>query len=280
MQYLVLSHYLDTPIFTYFRASTLNLETLEYNQFITLGNSTANTTILDVKVGDNGIQSLATDNISKQRTYANNENVTFDITYNATSRVIANAGAGVFQFGPSTTYEWGLPNCETWGSITEPDGQKITIDPAKSFTWYDRQWGTAAVTTGNWTWFELHIPQTSYRLSVWIIDNDVSNQFSRFATIRGDNDEFQVLPLEWKSIYKRTYQSCAADILYPLDWELDISGFGVLQVSSILDNQEIVGSTAIQTAYEGFVTFKGTVHSNKVQGYGLVEVVYSNWDSL
>ncbi|KAM6529308.1 hypothetical protein FALCPG4_007449 [Fusarium falciforme] len=279
-QYLVISHYLDTPVFTYFRASTLNLETLHYNQFITLGNSTANSTSLDVKVGNNGIQSLTTDNISQQRAYANDENVTFDITFDATSRVISNAGAGVFQFGPSITYEWGLPNCLTQGSITNTDGKNITVDPAKSFTWYDRQWGTAAVTSGNWTWFQMHIPETSYKLSIWIIDNDVTNQFSRFATIRGDNDEILVLPLKWKPIYGRTYQSTAADILYPLDWELDISGFGVFQLSSILDDQEIVGTTAIQTAYEGFVTFNGTVHSKTVQGYGLVEIVYSNWESL
>lgn len=276
---MVLAHYLDSPGYTYFRASTLNLETLSYHQFITLGNSTKNSTILDVSVGNNGIQSLTPDNISKLRAYSNHENVTFDLTYEATTGALPNAGAGAFKFGQGLTYEFGLPGGKTEGSLTGSDGKQVTIDPAKSSTWYDRQWGTVAAAPSNWTWFELHIPQTSYKISAWIIRDVPLNSFNSFATIRGANEEIQTLPLEFKANYKRAYKSGKGHVTYPLDWEVKISGFGTFQISSFTADQEIVGETALQTAYEGFITFKGTVHSKPVQGYGLVEIVHSTWDS-
>lgn len=277
----MLSNYLDNPLSTVFRSSILNLRTLSYNYFNSYGNSTNHSPILDVKVGDSGIQSLTADDVSRMRAYSNHENATFDTTYDATSHALPNAGGGAYKFGSGVSYEWGLPNCRTQGSITERGGQKTTIDPARSFTWYDRQWGSADILRSNWTWFELHIPQTSYELSAWVIDDTRTNQFHRFVTIRGANDEIQVLPFKWKPNYERTYQSIAnPDVRYAPDWELDISGFGVLQVSSIISDQEIVGTTGLQTAYEGFVTFRGSVRSKKVEGYGLVEVFYPTWDIL
>ncbi|RSM14827.1 Kievitone hydratase [Fusarium ambrosium] len=276
-QYVVLAHYLDNPAYTYFRASTLNLETNGYYQYVTVGSGTPNITTLDVNVGNNGIKSESEDNLSKLRSYSNHDNVTFDITYDATTGAVANGGAGVFQFGDGLTWEFGLPSCKTQGSLTA-HGEKLTIDPSKSQTWYDRQWGNTAAPPSNWTWFQLHIPSTDYKVSAWIFPDPFRNTETRFATIRGANDEIQVLPLEFTPIYKRTYESGTGRVTYPLDWKLKISGFGDFKVSSYTEDQELVGEDALQTAYEGFITFSGNVHSKPMQGYGLVEIVYSTWD--
>ncbi|KAI8713606.1 CrtC domain-containing protein [Fusarium sp. LHS14.1] len=276
-QYVVLAHYLDNPVYTYFRASTLNLETNEYHQYVTLGSSTPNITTLDVSVGNNGIKSESEDNLSKLRSYSNHDNVTFDITYDATTGVVANGGAGTFQFGEGLTWEFGLPSAKTEGSLTA-HGEKLAIDPSKSQTWYDRQWGNTAASPSNWTWFQLHIPSTEYKISAWIFSDPFRKTETQFATIRGANDETQVLPLEFTPIYKRTYESATGHVTYPLDWKLKISGFGDFKLSSYTEDQELVGEDALQTAYEGFITFSGNVNSKAVEGYGLVEIVYSTWD--
>ncbi|KAM5528300.1 kievitone hydratase [Fusarium oxysporum f. sp. phaseoli] len=279
-QYVVLSHYLDHPAFTYFRASSLNIGTKEYYQYVLIGNGTANITDLNVGAGDNGIISESSDNLSKIRTYSNHENVTFDFTYEATTSALVNAGSGTWQFGEATSSEWALPNCKTEGWIISGarSGKKVTIDPTKSFTWYDRQWGNTGASPSTWTWFQLHIPTTDYKLSAWIFDDPVSGETKRFATIRGAGDQVQFLPIESKPLYKRSYKSSTGHVTYPLDWEVEINGFGAFKLSSVAEDQELVGEEAIQTAYEGFLTLKGEIHGKSVEGFGLVEIVYSTWD--
>ncbi|KIW18315.1 hypothetical protein PV08_02603 [Exophiala spinifera] len=187
-QYLAVSHAL---IFnganneTFYRASVLPLSRPEdYSSFIVSTNESALAagSQLKVTVDGNGFQGLTEDNVSQMRTYSNHDKVTFDITYNATSPALVDAAVGLFTFGTGVSYEWGLPNCYTEGALLV-DGSSVTIDPANSFTWYDRQWNNGIPSTGNWTWFELHIPHTGYRLSVWAVDNAQPYQRLRFATI-------------------------------------------------------------------------------------------------
>ncbi|KAM6506719.1 hypothetical protein FSOLCH5_013694 [Fusarium solani] len=276
-QYVILAHYLDTPVYSYFRASSLNLATNEYHQYVTLGNGTKNSTTLDVGVDGNGIKSESPDNLTKLRAYSSHEEATFDIKFEATTGVLANVGSGAWQFGEYSSSQFSLPSCRTEGSVTA-DGKKLTIDPSKSHTWYDRQWGNTAVNPTNWTWFELHIRSTDYKISSWIFDDPVTGDTKRFATIRGANDELQVRPVEFTPIYERTYKSATGHVTYPLDWKVDISGFGAFTLSSYSADQEMVGEEALQTAYEGFITLDGHIHSRPVQGYGIVEIVYSTWD--
>ncbi|TDZ19396.1 Kievitone hydratase [Colletotrichum orbiculare MAFF 240422] len=282
VQYLVLSHVLDTPIFSYHRGSVLDLSTLQYTQFVSAGNATLTDTAnprYNVNVGGGGFEALSADNVTSQRTYSTHANGTWDMTWNATSGAVSNVGSGSFQFGPSVTTEWGLPNCYTEGTLIAPNGDSVTVDPARSFTWYDRQWGTAAVTSGNWTWFQLHVPESSDKLSIWIIDSEATGKFNKFATVRGPDGDHGVLPVKWEPKYERSTKSqgAGADILYPLDWTLEIAGYGTVDVASIAADQEIVGGNAIQTAYEGFVNYTGVIGGKNVTGFGLVEIVYANW---
>ncbi|RKK68954.1 Kievitone hydratase [Fusarium oxysporum] len=272
-QYFLVSHVLTTPSVSLFRASRLNLDNLEYAQFVEVGNLTSDRDSLDLKIGHHGFQALSDDNLSKTRAFSKHKDVNFDLTYEATTQALPNAGSGRFQFGPGTTWEWALPSCKTDGHLVKANGAKATIDPKKSFTWYDRQGGDNPQTPGNWTWFQLHVPSTSYKLSIWTIDDEKTGQFNRFATIRGDGEELQVLPVTFKPDYTRTFQSHASSkIVYPLDWDLVVAGFGSFRISSVKADQEMVGTSSLETAYEGFVTYTGRVGGKKFDGFGIVEI--------
>ncbi|KUI63024.1 Kievitone hydratase [Cytospora mali] len=277
-QYLAVSHVLISADNTsYYRSSTLDLDNLDnYSSFITYANDSILQagSRMNLTLDGNGFESLTDDNLSKMRTYSNHGDVTFDFTYNASSAAIVDAGSGLFTFGTGFTYEWGFPNCYTEGSLTI-NGEVITVDPENSFTWYDRQWNQGFPSTGNWTWFELHIPNTKYKLSIWAIDNTDPAQTVRFATIRTEDGSQNVVPTTWTPDYTRHWYSNATATDYALDWTVTIGDYSSLRISSITKDQEIVGDSAFTTAYEGFVTFDGQFEGNNVQGFGVVEILYA-----
>ncbi|KAK7742063.1 hypothetical protein SLS53_004649 [Cytospora paraplurivora] len=278
-QYLAVSHILvSTDNSSYYRAATLDLGSLDsYSSFIVYSNETAVQpgSRLNLTLEGNGFEALTDDNLSQLRTYSNHGDVTFDLKYNATSAAIVDAGTGLFTFGSGLSYEWGFPNSYTEGSLTV-NGEVITVDPENSFTWYDRQWNNGFPYNGNWTWFELHIPNTEYKLSIWAIDNSSPAQASRFATIRTEDGSQNVVPTTWTPDYTRHWYSNATGTDYPQDWTVTIGDYGALRISSITGRQEVVGKSAFYTAYEGFVTFDGQFEGDNVQGFGVVEVLYGS----
>lgn len=276
-QYLAISHVLiGADNATYYRASLLDLNNVtNYHSFIVHSNQTALQagSRLSVSLDGNGFEGLTDDNVSQMRTYSKHKDVTFDITYNATSKALIDGGTGLFAFGNGKSYEWGFPNCYTEGTVTV-NGQVVTIDPANSFTWYDRQWNDGFPSNGNWTWFELHIPNTEYKLSIWAIDDKDSWQGCRFATIRTEDGSQNVVSTTFSPDYTRSWYSNATHTLYAQDWTITVGDYGILRVSSVTQDQEIVGHAAFDTAYEGFVTFDGLFDGKNVYGYGVVEVLY------
>ncbi|KAL2848931.1 Kievitone hydratase [Aspergillus pseudoustus] len=275
-QYVALAHVLNVNTLIYYRGSTLDLQSGNYQQFITLGSAADSAPRLEIVIDENRFESVADDNISTLRARAVGPNVDFDLVWDSASLIIANGGTGGFVFGPGVTYQWSVPSSPTRGTIAIA-GETIHVDPARSLTWYDRQWGsTNEPPTGNWTWFELHVPETEYKFSVWVIDNPATDQASRFATIRDGAGAHSVVPVVWSPHYARTYASEASGRLYPLDWTVTVTGFGTFRVSSPVADQEMVGQGPLSTAYEGFVTFNGTLQSRAVTGYGIVEMVYGS----
>ncbi|KAL5358197.1 hypothetical protein BJX96DRAFT_173222 [Aspergillus floccosus] len=278
-QYLVISHLLIGPENrSCYRASALNLHNpAVYTTTIAYTSSPVLETgpHFRATVRSSGFEGLSADNVAQMRTFsADSLRLTFDLTYAATSTALANGGMGLFSFGGGRTYEWGLPNCVTAGSAMI-NGQRVLVDPARSFTWYDRQWSEpGAAVTGNWTWFELHVAGSRDRLSVWAIDGVGRARF-RFATIRREDGAQIVVPVGFGADYTRQWYSRASGTLYPLDWVVTMGEHGVLRVASIVGDQEIAGNTAFSTAYKGFVTFDGQFEGQKVDGFGVVEIVFS-----
>ncbi|PWY82125.1 hypothetical protein BO70DRAFT_405343 [Aspergillus heteromorphus CBS 117.55] len=255
-----------------YRSSVLDLADLSYSYSIVAGNGTTASKRLLIQAEDNGFEALSDDNIARMRTWSNNDNTTFDITWNATSVALVDGGTGSFALSSSTSYQWGLPGCRTAGTLTIDETEK-TIDPTNSMTWYDRQWGTTGVSSSisalNWTWHELHLPNTADKLSIWAID-DNGSPTARFATIRARDGSQYVVPATFTPDYGRTYESSNTGTVYPLDWTVEIGNWGSLRISSVAEDQEVAGSTKAQTIYEGFVTFVGDFNNQAVAGYGLV----------
>ncbi|EAU30913.1 predicted protein [Aspergillus terreus NIH2624] len=262
-QYLLISHLLVGPSDrSWYRASALNLANPS-NYTTTVTSSTA-------PVFQPGPQLRAT-----MRTFsADSPVLTFDLTYAATSTALVNGGMGLFAFGSGRTYEWGLPNCVTTGSA-RINGAPLRVDPARSFTWFDRQWIEAAA-AASWTRFELHVAGSRDRLSVWAIDSgEGGGPGVRFATIRRGDGAQLVVPVGFRADYTRQWYSQASGKLYPLDWVVTVGEVGVFRIASIVGDQEIAGGSAFPTAYEGFVTFDGRFEGQEVGGFGVVEIIFS-----
>jgi hypothetical protein len=216
------------------------------------------------------MEAMSSDNISILHTASKNGSSAFNLTYSADHPFLYNFGIGYFLFGEGSTYEWSMPSGRTVGSISFND-EVVTVDPERSFTWYDRQWGDGFPTTGNWTWYELHLPG-DIKASIWTWDNASPEQQIRAGTFQYPDGTIKVMPFDW-TVGSRSWTSPTTTILYPLDWRLDFANGDKLQISSILDDQEITGSLLPDIAYEGFVNVTGSFEGRPVTAFGLVEMV-------
>ncbi|CZR55373.1 uncharacterized protein PAC_05260 [Phialocephala subalpina] len=212
--------------------------------------------VLNVTYDHYGFESLTTDQYSTQRTWSTVPELTFDISFNATSPVLLNAELGTFQFGAEPTFEWAMPAAKTSGSF-EVGGKTLFIDPTRSLTWYGRQWGGYI---RNWTWFELHLGENAdaMRVSFWVF-SDETYPGSKFAMMRLADGTQNVLPVtSFLAKTNRTYTAPDTGVTYPLDWEINLADGSCITASSIRPNQVIIGPTVSQHAYEGeFLLCKG-----------------------
>jgi hypothetical protein len=271
-QYLLISHI--NTVGAYFRGGLLDMTESKYTPFFNHTPFSADpSSTFNVTVNDGGMQSTSLNNVSMIQMWSTNVNVQYNLTFEATSAVLYDGGAGQYIFGTGLTSEWALAACKTSGTL-QVNGSPVTIDSSRSLTWYDRQFGPG-IAIGNWTWFELHLgpdSNTMVSLAAWDSREPVIGQV-RFATIRAPNGDHSVVPVTVVPSFKRTFVSSATNTTYPLDWDI-ISPLGeTLSVSSFTADQEIIGPAIIETAYEGFVTTKGEFMGTHGNGFGLVEMV-------
>uniref|UniRef100_L2FT70 Kievitone hydratase n=1 Tax=Colletotrichum fructicola (strain Nara gc5) TaxID=1213859 RepID=L2FT70_COLFN len=175
---------------------------------------------------------------------------------------------------------WSMPAGLTRGWIAV-NGTRLAVDPARSLTWYDRQWGGAPP---GWSWFELHLEnpdQTAYDvpMSVWVWEE--AGAAAGLATIRDGRDVQKVVPVTSLVPSNRTYTSHSSGAVYPLDWTLELGDATRLCISSVRPDQEMVAEGGLLPTYEGYVTVSGVYQGNQtVEGYGLVELEIVTSDAL
>ncbi|KAF4772723.1 hypothetical protein HER10_EVM0005809 [Colletotrichum scovillei] len=105
--------------------------------------------VFNASFPDNGFGSNSTTNgISELRTWSASpeDGVDFDLTFSTSATILLNGGVGFFESCNSTVYERSRPAGVARGWIA--------VDPERSLTWYDRQWGGAPP---GWQWFEIHL---------------------------------------------------------------------------------------------------------------------------
>ncbi|KAH7409721.1 hypothetical protein BKA64DRAFT_742765 [Cadophora sp. MPI-SDFR-AT-0126] len=210
------------------------------------------------------------------RTWSTVPDVRFDLNFDFSSQVLLNGGLGTFPGAFNTTVkEWSVPACKTRGWLIA-NGTNVTVNADKSLTWYDRQWGGAPA---NWTWFQLHIHspqpgQPDIPFSIWTY-GDATTGVLGFATVRGPVGATQgVIPVKSLKPSSRTYISPSSNVVYPLDWVLELSDGTNLAISSVRPKQELVGANGAFPAYEGYVAVSGVLAGKqKAVGYGMAEIV-------
>ncbi|KAL4777844.1 hypothetical protein BDW60DRAFT_221425 [Aspergillus nidulans var. acristatus] len=298
--YFIVSH-VGNPGPGYYRYSILDISNPNYyQQYAYQGSETdpvsAHISGANITLPTYGFEAVnPADTLAAMRTWSTS-GFEFDLTFELSSPVILNGGSGTFTWGPYLTYEWSLVGGITTGNFVVND-TRLTIDPVRSLTWYDRQvvfasgldpGGSAA--SQNWTWFQLHYDRPEHRnnkknsqfrpskISVWIWDYDTEPRV-QFATVHGSEQiagQQQVLPVTEFTPSGRTWTSPGCGGTYPLDWTIALPDGTRLYIEAIRDDQEFCNaSQPFQPTYEGFVSFKGfdgvgnSVVSINGNGFGL-----------
>jgi hypothetical protein len=241
---------------------------------IVSSNETTSDEQLNLRYGKYGISAKSPDSVSSLQIDGTTPDYSFNITFNATSRLLLNGGTGAFTFGPnySNTSEWGIPAGYTEGILTL-NGESQDIDSEKSLSWYDRQ----LVYNGapdNWVWFGLHLLNAGIKGSIWSFTNSETSIRYDFGTFRYGEESQLVFAGNVQPSTSRNWTSSASNATYALSWVLDFEEAGSLIVESITNDQEIYDPEGMGIpVYEGFVTVSGSLLGKCANGYGVVEVL-------
>ncbi|PYH87709.1 hypothetical protein BO71DRAFT_340431, partial [Aspergillus ellipticus CBS 707.79] len=290
-QYMVLGQTSYTRGIALARSSILDITDPRYYQQSLFDfrarNTSTNATFpnnqMDTAVGPNfGIRALTPDSITQLQTYSSLANYTYNLTLAATSQVLYNGGLGYWAYGlhGEPTGEWSMPAMRTTGTITVR-GQELAVLPDQSFTWYDRQWTNTNTNTNttaaprNGTWFQLHVPGTDIKGSIWALDYSDSRQV-RMATFRSANGDHRLLSFgyDYSTRSEDVWHSFVNNRTYPLAYTMDFGQHGRVTARSYRDDQLTYNvSAGLRAAYEGFATFNVSMFGVEATGYGLVEIV-------
>ncbi|KAB8264879.1 hypothetical protein BDV32DRAFT_134783 [Aspergillus pseudonomiae] len=280
-EYLIVAHVVlrDLNVSTaLLRASTLDINDTEYYRQVSWlynGSSRplhAHNEPPGVATKYFGFVSVDPDNpLDRMRIWCITERVELNLTFQLSAPVILNGGTGTFPFGDEATFQWSMPAGITDGHFTV-NRKFLTIDSARSLTWYDRQlmWPTSGPSKSNWTWFEIHLSEQT--MSIWAWDT-VDGQRVRFATVRGEPGIHQVLAVTEFTPSSRQWTSPCSKASYSLDWVVALADGTTLELSSVRDDQELCDEEGTIATYEGYLNVAGTRGGHPISAYGLVEIV-------
>lgn len=271
-QYLALSHLLGNVC----KSSLLELESLNYwndFQYSTPENNSLATHGFQVSAGTCSIGSTTADMISSMYASFSTRDYAFNLTWESTSKALMNGGNAAFTFGPgfANSTEWSIPAGTVSGAFTVANTTHI-IDSERSMTWYDHQKGAGA--PQNWTWFQLHFPDSSIKASIWAYDfGSPDSSKYRFATVRVGEESQYIIPFDMKAGACGSWTSPKSNITYPQTWTLEFENGDVLEIQSLREDQEIYGYRQISdTVYAGYVNVSGQFLGQK-KGFGVVEMI-------
>ncbi|KAG9512272.1 hypothetical protein KCV07_g9552, partial [Aureobasidium melanogenum] len=278
-EYFILSHTLITTSLEVYRGSILDIAGESFHQYTYAGNSSShvkNLTTFNLDFGDFGFGAVGENALGTVNTFLTSPDVTYNITFDLSTPMILNGGSGTFNWERNViANEWSVPAGLTHGSFNIHN-QTIVIDPVRSMTWYDRQWEIGSA--DSWTWFELHVGSAEgsfgTKYSIWFYKSGYINGITKgFATVRERPGIQKVIPVTL-STSNRTWTSPSTGVSYPLDYTIRFVNGLVLDVSSIIDDQELwFKAEDVELAtYEGFVNVTGSQAGKLVSGFGLVEI--------
>ncbi|KAJ4337894.1 hypothetical protein N0V95_008208 [Ascochyta clinopodiicola] len=230
-------------------------------------NSTNKNGKMNIKAPGFELSSNSNDSISTMISRGSTDHYKYNLTVSATSRVILNAGTGVFAWGNGNTSQWSLPSCQTSGTLTVGDAV-LQINGDRSMTWYDRQWGYGGVDS-EFTWFGIQFPGSDVRASVWLSDNEVPQQRLRFATVRTEYG-LQIVRFNVTVEPENVWTSGNSNYTYTTRWFLDFDNGDFLDIISVRNDQEIYSKNTL-FATSAFATVRGRFFGQKT-GFALLDI--------
>lgn len=218
--------------------------------------------------------SPSSDSVSRMHTRAtSSEKYSFDLSFAATSPALHNLGAGTFAFGTGNNSQWSLPACRTYGTLTIDNGEILTVDPDRSLTWYDRQWGYVGAPPA-FTWMGLRFPDADISASVWAIDYHSDDEAGaggenarqwRFATVQTPQGNM-ILDVAVRPDEGSVWTSPATGKAYASRWGLEFQNGDVVNVTAVRPDQELGTGISAFVGVEGrFMGAEG--------GFGVVDVL-------
>ncbi|PIA92248.1 Kievitone hydratase [Cercospora beticola] len=278
-QYLILSHYLTVANFSGLWSGSI-LDIGNPSEYVTHSQAVTDTPFItspngrfDVEYSNFTYQALSDDSISVLQTTSITEAYTYNITHTTSSETLLNWGGNPWQWGNDPTTQWSSPRNRVEGTFSLNDGETLTIDPERSFTWYDRQIVNSTI-VGLWTWFELHFPQDEIYASIWSIELP-NNETERFATIKTPYGT-HLTPYTLVEDEESRWTSEKTGKSYYSNWVLEFPSGDSLSVRQPALGQEmhLVSPTINRTEIEAFVVVEqATLLGQELSGgWGLVEI--------
>ncbi|OJZ80141.1 hypothetical protein ASPFODRAFT_212858 [Aspergillus luchuensis CBS 106.47] len=202
------------------------------------------------------------------RIFNNLPETEFDIDLEMRGPTLLNAGLGSWFWVDDIQNQVSLPAARPHGTLVV-NHTTLVIDPLRSTTWYDRQWGPTMPDT--FCWFGLYLTDSdnvkSY-MSIWHWKDPIEGDKS-FATVQNNPGATTVFPLaNFLSSTNEVYHSAVTGSAYPLMHNVTLPDGSYLVIKSVRPDQEYVMNNSTSAFYSGYVEVSGDF-----TGHGVVDIM-------
>ncbi|KAL7914674.1 hypothetical protein GGI35DRAFT_154279 [Trichoderma velutinum] len=231
---------------------------------------------LKIQFGDQyELHSLTDDNISTINVIANytESNFSLNTTFQPRGSLLFNGGSGSLYWGSVFNQQWSSSAAYTTGTFII-NGTRHTVDPKRSTTWYDRQWGEENPTQG-WHWFPIQL-ENGVRISTWVIPTEQGDAIKAFATALYPNGEQEVVSVNPDIKPKDAWVSPTTNRTWYGSFEvsfLDEYNSVISAVAPNVTNRKF-GEASFGSSFafcDSFTLYNGTWKGQTVRGWGIVE---------
>lgn len=188
--------------------------------------------------------------------------------------ILLNGGSGNFPTMIGENFnQYSIPNLFTTGSIRLDD--KIYNIEGK--TWFDRQWQNEGSNFGarwNWSWMDINLDNGD-TISLWDMRDITNKKNYAWATVLHVDGTQTVATME-PLVEKATeyWKSSKSGQNYPTKWIVTIPSLdAILEVTSVIKEQEIISEIPFLNKYEGASTVNGVYRGKNTKGYCYVELL-------
>lgn len=167
-----------------------------------------------------------------------------------------------------------LPAIGVRGRLVLPDGETVEVSGR---AWMDHEFGSSQLGADQvgWDWFSTVLDDGTVLMAYLLRRSDGSADVTSSGTLLLPDGTSRHLPQDALEIVVRDHwTSPASGARYPAAWTLRVPSADLeLDVTPLLDDQELITATTGVTYWEGLCRFNGRRGERPVEGAGYVELV-------